>query len=150
MEKLLWIVGTGVACVFYSFLVGIIAIVGNIITSIGTHSEIPSVNQDILNPVMAVGWAVLIILSIWLWKRWNIKCHSCKRWGALELAHTELLKQEKISVLMELEHRNLDRQVTGTHDQYIPGKRKTYQDTYKCKYCGNLETRMRTEDSASV
>lgn len=150
MKKLIWIIGTGAACVIYSFLVVVIAMTGQIITSIGTRSEIQSVNQDFLNPVMALGWAVLIFLSIWMRKRWNAKCHACKHWNALKLLKTEVLKQEKISVLVELEQRNLNREVTGTHDQYIPGNRKTYQDTYKCKYCGNLEIRMRTEDSASV
>ncbi len=150
MKKLLWIVGTGTACVVYSFLVEIIAIAGQIITSIRTHSEIQSVNQDFLNPIMAFGWVVLTILSIWMWKRWNAKCHACKRWNALKLLKTEVLKQEKISVLVELKQRNLNREVTGTQDQYIPGKRKTYQDTYQCKYCGNLEIRTHTEDSASV
>lgn len=150
MKKLLWIIGTGAACVVYSFFVGAIAIAGKVITSIRTHSEIQSVNRDFLNPIMVVGWAVLIILSIWMWKRWNAKCHACKRWNALKLLKTEVLKQEKISVLVELEQRNLNREVTGTQDQYIPGKRKTYQDTYQCKYCGNLEIRTHTEDSASV
>ena len=150
MKKLLWIIGTGVACVIYSFLVAIIAMVGKIVISIVTHSEIQSVNQDFLNPIMAFGWVVLIILSIWMWKRWNAKCHVCKRWNALKLLKTEILKQEKISVLVELKQRNLNREVTGTQDQYIPGKRKTYQDTYQCKYCGNLEIRTHTEDSASV
>lgn len=150
MKKLLWIIGTGTACVVYSFLVGSIAIAGQIITSIRTHSEIQSVNQDFLNPIMAFGWVTLIILSIRMWKWWNSKCHACKRWNALKLLKTEILKQEKISVLVELKQRNLNREVTGTQDQYIPGKRKTYQDTYQCKYCGNLEIRTHTEDSASV
>ena len=150
MKKLLWIIGTGAACVIYAFLVGVIAMTGQIITTIGTHSEIQSVNQDFLNPIMAFGWVALIILSIWMWKRWNAKCHACKRWNALKLLKTEILKQEKISVLVELKQRNMNREVTGTQDQYIPGKRKTYQDTYQCKYCGNLEIRTHTEDSASV
>jgi len=51
---------------------------------------------------------------------------------------------------VELENRDLDRNVTGTREQYIPGKRNTYQYTYKCKYCGNLEARSNTEDRASI
>ena len=150
MKKLLWILGTVVSCVLYAFLVGALLIVGNIILSMVTHSEIQSMNQDLFNVVMLSGWVVLTILSIWMWKRWNAKCHACKRWNALKLLKTEILKQEKISVLVELKQRNLNREVTGTQDQYIPGKRKTYQDTYQCKYCGNLEIRTHIEDSASV
>ena len=127
MKKLLWILGTVVSCVLYAFLVGALLIVGNIILSMVTHSEIQSMNQDLFNVVMLSGWVVLTILSIWMWKRWNAKCHACKRWNALKLLKTEILKQEKISVLVELKQRNLNREVTGTQDQYIPGKRKTYR-----------------------
>ena len=150
VKKVLWILGTVIACVFYAFLVGILLTVGNIVVSMVTRSEIQSLNQDLFNVVMLSGWAVLTILSIWQWKRWNLKCPACRRWGALQLVQTDILKKENISVLMELEHRNLNRQVIGTHDQYVAGKRTRYQDTYKCKHCGNLGKRTRTEDRASI
>ena len=150
MKKFLWILGTVIICILFALIGGMIIIGGNIITGLITHSGIQSVNQDMLNPTMAVGWVIMIASSIIMWKRWNKKCCACKRWNALALIKTEMLKQEKISVLVELEHRNLNREVTGTHDQYIPGKRRTYKDTYRCKYCGNLETRSHTEDKAST
>lgn len=43
---------------------------------------------------------------------------------------TEILTQEDISVLVKLKHRDLNRKVTGTQEQYIPRKRKTYQARY--------------------
>jgi hypothetical protein len=146
VKKIFWIIGTVIVCILYAFLVGMAAIGISIIT----RSEMQPLTQDILNPIMAVGWGFLIVLSILMWKRWNVKCHACKRWAALKLESTDIIKQEKISVLVELENRDLDRNVTGTREQYIPGKRNTYQYTYKCKYCGNLEARSNTEDRASI
>lgn len=150
MKKILWIVGTVIACVLWCLLVAFIALAGSAVTRMSTHSEMQSVNTDLLGPVTLIGWIALVIISMIMWKRWKSRCHICKRWNALELTKTETLKQEDISVLVELEHRNTNREVIGTQDQYIPGKRKTYQDTYKCKYCGHLETCTRTEDKASV
>ncbi len=150
MKKLLWVLGTVIACVLWSVLVGFIVVGANIVTSIVTRSEIQSVDTYSLNPVIVLGWVALIIMSIMMWRRWKARCQACKRWGALKLIKTEILKQENISVLVELEDRGLNRQVIGTHDQYIPGKRNTYQDTYKCKHCGNLEIRIRTKDGASI
>lgn len=150
MKRVLWILGTGMVCILYCFLVGIVLMVGNIVTSIATRTEMRTLNQDVFNIVALIGWGILIILSIWMYQRWKMKCHACKRWKALNLIHTETLKKENISVKMELEHRNLRGDVTGTHEQYIPGKRITHQDTYKCKYCGNFETRVRTEKKASI
>ena len=81
MKKIFWIIGTIIVCILYAFLVGMAAIGISIIT----RSEIQPLNQDILNPIMAVGWGILIVLSILMWKRWNMKCHACKRWAALKL-----------------------------------------------------------------
>lgn len=150
MKKIGWILGTVLACVLLTFIIGFIAFGITIVTSMVTGSSTQATITDALAPVIVLVWAALIILSTVMWKRWNVRCLACKRWGAVRIFKTELLKQEDISVRMELEHRNFNGQVTGTHDQYIPGKRKTYRDTYQCRYCGNLETRVRTEKKASI
>lgn len=150
MKKLLWIAATIMACVLWFVLIGFIETGISMAVSIVTRSNTQPTIENILVSVMYLGWIALTIISILMWKRWNARCPACKRWGALTLEKTEILKQENISVRMELAHRNLNRQVTDTYEQYIPGKRKTYQDTYKCKYCGNLATRVRIEDRASI
>ena len=150
MKKVLWIMGTIAVCVIYSLVVGVVLVIGNIIVSIVTRSEIQQLNQDAFNVVAASGCIVLTILSIWLFRRWKMKCHACKRWGAMKRIQTELLKQEDISVLMEMAHRNVRGDYIGSHEQYIPGKRKIYKDTYKCQYCGNFESYTYTKDKASI
>lgn len=150
MKKLLWILGTTIVGVLWFVLVAVIGAGVSMAANIATRSDTLPAIENILVPVIFLGWIALIIISILMWKRWKAKCPVCKRWSALKLMKTGILKQEDISVLVELKHRDLNREVTGTHEQYIPGKRKTYQDTYKCKYCGNLETHTRIKDSSSV
>lgn len=150
VKKILWIVGTVATCILYSFIVGYIFLFGNMIVSIFTHSETGQINEKALDIVWIIGWIVLIGISIWLYRRWKMRCHACKHWGALKKVQTDLLKTEDISVLMELEDRNSNRQVIGTHDQYVPGKRNTYRNIYKCQYCGNLEAYKYTVDKADI
>lgn len=150
VKKILWIVGTVAVGILYSYIVAIILTIGNMIVSIFTHSETGQINQQTLDIILSIGWIVLIGASILLYRRWKMKCHSCNRWGALKKVQTDLLKTEDISVLMELEDRNSNRQVIGTHDQYVPGKRNTYRNIYKCQYCGNLEAYKYTVDKADI
>ena len=148
--KILWIIGTIIACALWFLLVGFIGFGINVAINMTTQPAEPSLNTNLWATAIYTGWAVLVVLSIVLWRRWNFRCQACKRWGALTLEKTELAKQEKISVLMEMEHRDWQGNVTGYHDQYIPGKRKTYLYTYKCKHCGNLENRTQTRDNPST
>lgn len=150
MKKLLWILGTSAVWLLYCFIAAAAMIIWNILKSIVTRSEIQSFNQDIYNIVMWGGTAIIIVLSIWLWKRFKAKCHACKRWGALEWALEEETGRENISVKMQLEERNSRGDLIGTSEQYIPGKRITYKDTYQCKHCGNLETRTRRVGGANL
>ena len=148
--KIIWIIGTIIACALWFLIIGFIAFGISMAANIVTHSNTVDAATDIWVVVAIIGWVGLVILSIILWKRWNFRCQVCKRWGALVLVKTELARQEKISVLMEMEHRDWQGNVTGHHDQYIPGKRKIFADSYKCKFCGNLETRIRTRESADI
>ena len=150
MKKLLWILGTIAAGVIWFFVAGFIGLGASIVIRIATGADNENTIAAGASGVIIIGWVGLVIASIVLYRRWKMKCHACKRWNALKRISTDVIKQENISVLMELEHRDLSRQVTGTHDQYIPGKRSTYKDTYKCKHCGNLETNIYTEKSASI
>ena len=107
--------------------------------------------SDITQNVLGFG-VIAAIGGLILFRRKRLKkrCRKCNRNWALKFIEQKTVKTEKISVLVELENRDLARNVTGTHEQYIPGKRNTYQYVYKCKYCGNLETRFLKEDKASV
>lgn len=153
MKKVGWVLGTAIACVLWFVLSGFIGIGVSLAISIATRSELARVQGGVIHvfmPIMLLGCIAVILLSAILCHRWGARCPACKRWGAMKLVQTALFKQEDISIRMELEQRNLSGQVTGTHDQYIPGQRHTYGDTYRCKYCGNRETRMRTEKKASI
>ncbi|MDD4564402.1 MAG: hypothetical protein PHE79_02865 [Eubacteriales bacterium] len=150
MKKGLWIAGTIIACILWSVFIGFISVVVSIVAGIVTRSGSPSNVTGLLLPLMFIGWIALIILSIKTRKQWAIRCHACKKIGALELVKTEVIGKKEISVPVEVAHRNLKREVTGTHEQYVPGKRITYQDTYKCKFCGNIETYIRTKDQADI
>ncbi|MDL2288172.1 hypothetical protein LJC32_02190 [Oscillospiraceae bacterium OttesenSCG-928-F05] len=156
MKKLLWlilwIICTIAACTLWFVIIGFIGV--GVTIAITRITQSPSLydnlNENLWGTIILIGWSVLIVLSVILWRRWKFRCSACKRWAALVLAKTDLIKQDKISVRMEMEHRDWQGNVTGYHDQYIPGKRKTYKDTYKCKHCGSLETYTRTTRSANL
>lgn len=150
MKKLLWILGTVIACVLVVIAIAFIVLLSNIGVSIITRSEIQTMDSRFFGLVMLFGCVAVIVASFCMWKRYAAKCLACKRWGAQKLIRTDILKQEDIHVLRETTQRNRYGEVTGTAEQYIPGKRNTLQDTYKCKYCGHLETYIRTEKRADI
>ena len=63
-------------------------------------------------------------------------CPHCKRLFAIQKLPRTLKGAEEISVLVELKDKNSLGDVTGTHEQYIPGKRNYYEVRHLCKYCG--------------
>lgn len=150
MKKILWIIATIAICFLYIFLSATLFLIGGIIVGIITRTGAQGINQDIFNWVVLIGILVLVVMSTVLYRRWIKKCPVCKRWNAMKLTQTKLLRQEDISVLMELEHRNLNGHVVGTHDQYIPGKRNTFMRTYQCKHCGHIETDTYKKDRADI
>lgn len=150
MKKILWILGTGAACVTVVVAFAFVALVANIGTSIVTRSPMQSMDSRLLGVAMLLECAVVILLSFWLWKRYDAKCPGCKRWAALQRTKTDILRQEDIHVLRQTTQRDRYGEVTGTAEQYIPGKRNTLQDTYKCRYCGAIYTGLRTQDKASI
>lgn len=150
MKKLLWVLGTVIAGIIWVVVISFLSLVIGIIAGIVTRTGAAPLNTTLFLIFICIGWAGLIVLSIVMWKRLQFKCPACKRWGTLELQKTDLTKQENISVIVELAQKNRDRNITGYHDQYVPGKRKTYQDTYKCKHCGNLEARTRIIRKANI
>lgn len=151
--KLLWIILT---IVIWSILAYIFTYIGIAIQFIAV---IVTRNREILNSSAArnfIGILVLIfslivvVLSIHLWGKFNTRCDTCKRMGALEWVTTKAIREDIISVPVETAHKNNRGDIIGTQDQYVPGKRIQYRDTYKCKYCGATEDYLRTVDRANI
>lgn len=149
---LLWIALTVVVCVLLSFLIALviiaIGIAGSVITKTNTYEWW---NQSpLLGILLVISYVVVGIISKKLWHRFNAQCDACKMFGALEYLKTEVKSTNQISIRMELEDKNWKGDVIGTHEQYIPGQRTTYIDTYRCKHCGHYESYMRSVDSPNV
>ena len=73
------------------------------------------------------------------------RCPKCQKLRAMKLYSKDLMGTEDISVLVELKDKNKFGDVTGTHEQYIPGERKHYELRYRCKYCGHEYIRQDSE-----
>ena len=78
------------------------------------------------------------------------KCNSCGKIFAMKKTNTKLAKKEDISVLVELKEKDEVGRVTGTKEEYIPGERRFYKTTYKCKYCNYKSTKTTTKDIKKV
>ena len=149
---LLWIALTVAACILLSFLIALVMVAigtaGSIITKTNTYEWW---NQTpLLGILLLIAYVVVGIISKKLWNRFNAQCDACKKFGTLEYLKTEVESTDQISIRMELEDKNWKGDVIGTHDQYIPGQRTTYIDTYRCKHCGHYESYMRRVDSPNV
>lgn len=150
---LLWIALTIVIGFALAFVTAYIYVVT---TSIGS---IFSRNDDFLRSVLysrimgGIGFALVVIVAIiskYFWRKFNTQCDTCKRMGALKFANTKALREEAISICVEMKQKNARGEVIGTQEQYIPGKRIEYQDAYRCKYCGAIEYYIRTADEKNI
>lgn len=150
---LLWIALT--------IVVGFVLIiaVGYIIIAIATLGSIIGGTSDFLGSerfglmIGGTEFVVMVIVAIiskHFWRRFNTRCDTCKRFGALEFVKTKALREESISILVDMKQKNLKGDIIGTQEQYIPGKRIEYEDMYKCKYCGAIEYYTRSVDKKSV
>lgn len=78
------------------------------------------------------------------------RCPSCKRFGALYRINSEVIGKEAISIRTELEDKDADGKVVAIREQYIPGVRRTYRGTYRCKHCGYIKTEISYVDIPKV
>ena len=95
---------------------------------------------------------ILILRFLWIWFA-NAKlhrCKKCKKLFALQKVQTDVLDCKNISILVETKSKNLYGETIGTNEQYIPGTRITYRDTFVCKYCGYEKQSNRTIDEKSI
>ena len=78
------------------------------------------------------------------------KCPKCGKWFALKETAQEAVNEENVSVKVETNRKDNDGNVVGTQEQYVPGKRITYQVHYVCKKCGESFSTTKTKDVASI
>lgn len=78
------------------------------------------------------------------------RCPACKKYSGLKYINTQLLNEERISVKVENAEKDRNGNIIGTYEQYIPGKRKIFLETYKCKYCGHVQTKTVTKELTSL
>lgn len=149
MKKVLWILGTIAVLTIWTVVAGILTFAGSFFRTIITGQAISNLD-NIFGAIVFAGYAAQIILSKMLWKRFTCQCSACKKWGAMQKVLTKAVKSEAVSVLMTTERRAQDGYVVETQDQYVPGTKTTYQDTYRCKFCGHEEKRSRVSKSANL
>lgn len=149
-KTILWVVATMMVCFAYCCLVTLILTIGTIIKGIITHSTNAQMNEEMLSGATIFGIIVLIVMSVILYRKWKRKCMACKRWDAMFLFNTDLLAEQDIHVPIESAHRNISGEYVGSHEQYVPGKRKTYCNTYQCRYCGYETTENYNVDEAMI
>lgn len=78
------------------------------------------------------------------------RCPNCKKLSSMKYIDTSLLKEENISIKVENATRDSIGNLTGTIEQYIPGKREFFLETYQCKHCGYVHTKTVTKETASL
>lgn len=150
---LLWIALTIAACFALVIAIGYIFIgitlVGSIIAGDSSFFNSESFGLT-LGGFEFVGIVIVIIISKHFWSKFNTQCDVCRRFGALELVNTKILQEASIYVPVDAKRKNIKGETIGSQEQYIPGKRIQYQDTYRCKYCGATENYIRTADKAII
>lgn len=92
----------------------------------------------------------VIILVIINYYRTKNACGQCNKHRAVKLINTCVISKEDISILVELETKNMQSEVISTTEQYIPGTRTEYEDIYKCKYWVYIQKETRTVERKKV
>ena len=95
---------------------------------------------------IVIAGALILALALRGYNGVIYRCPACKKFYALSFIDSNLLREEDISIKVSTERKNVSGEVIGTQEQYIPGKRKFYEQTYKCKNCGHIYTKVVTED----
>ena len=150
-KKIGWIILTIAACLIWALIIVFIFGIIDGIIRIVTGSQIDMDTMGAISGVFAIiGFIAIIILSVTMWKRIKERCPACKKLGAMEYFKQELIGEKDINVPMTLSRKNRRGEVIDTYQQYVSGSRKTYRNTYKCKYCGHIETHTYNRDSANV
>ncbi|MCL2605292.1 MAG: hypothetical protein FWD90_12505 [Defluviitaleaceae bacterium] len=100
----------------------------------------------IVSVLIIVGFIIFLAIKY----RWRYRCKKCKKFFTIQKKATYLDKTENISVIVETERRDLQGNIIGTQDQYIPGQRKRYKTPYICKHCGYDIYWLNEKDRANI
>ena len=104
-------------------------------------------------PFLVVGLVLLILpWSIFFIRgKFAFGCSYCKGFFALKRLRTDLVGEESISVKMEVNDKDSNGVIIGSREQYVPGTRKKYQDTFICRKCGKTcKGKVYHKDKANV
>lgn len=82
--------------------------------------------------------------------RYLSQCKNCKKLFAFNEKNSTFVKEENISIMVELKEKNRNGEVIGTREDYIPGVRKFYDELYVCKYCGHETIKRITKDIKKI
>ena len=99
----------------------------------------------ILIGIAAVGF-IIVVLILNGYDAVKYRCPVCKKFNGLSYVSSKLLREDDISIQVQNQIKNAEGKVIGTQDQYIPGKRKMYEETYKCANCGYVNKKLVTKD----
>lgn len=99
----------------------------------------------ILIGIVAVGF-IIVVLILNGYDAVKYRCPACKKFNGLSYVSSKLLREDDISIQVQNQIKNAEGKVIGTQDQYIPGKRKMYEETYKCANCGYVNKKLVTKD----
>lgn len=125
---------------------------GTIPVLVDIMKTIPPMIIDILSILVfiaALCVALLFILRKFAYRRMWL-CEECNHLFSYRKEKTVLDRSEDISIKVELETKNRDREVIGTSEQYIPGVREHYIVYYVCKHCGRRMAREKTRDVKKI
>ena len=75
------------------------------------------------------------------------KCPTCGKLFALQEQGRTLLGSRATTVTEQREVKNEQGEVVGTVDVDVPAVARDYKVSYKCKYCGNVQNKAKTEVS---
>lgn len=84
-----------------------------------------------------VGFGITILCPILVWGILH-RCRNCKMLFMLKKTETNESSRDDISVKVKVDRKDLQGNVVGTQDQWIPGTRIWYRKYYRCKACGQI------------
>lgn len=96
-----------------------------------------------------IGFIIALMGPILVWGFLR-RCRNCKMLFMLKRTETKQSSSENISVKVEVERRDLDGNVVGTQDQWIPGTRIWYRKKFRCKACGQVHYSLFSQDYANT
>lgn len=97
----------------------------------------------------AAGIGAFVIGPVLVWGILR-RCKNCKMLFMLNKTKTEESSREKISVKVEVKVKDKYGTVTGTKEQWVPGKKIWYKKIYKCKACGQVHYSLFSKDYANI